>query len=105
MELILGLQPMSQFDAAARPMYHSFLATPDVTPYAHLPARIDLKETNKPDVWGAKMSEEFNFAKEDLADDLLFNEVIWRSVRGANSKMPPPVRAAFLQPHVKGDAD
>ena len=29
MELILGLEPMSQFDAAARPMFKSFTATPD----------------------------------------------------------------------------
>jgi len=38
-------------------------------------------------------------------DDLLFNEVIWRSVRGPDSKMPPPVRAAFVRPHVKHDRD
>jgi len=37
-----------------------------------------------------------NFAKEDAADDLLLGEIVWRSVRGANSPMPPPVRAAFV---------
>src|SRR6185437_5806963 len=36
MELILGLEPMSQFDAAARPMYHSFQSKPDLSPYKHL---------------------------------------------------------------------
>ena len=36
MELILGLKPMSQFDAAARPMYNSFQAKPDLTPYEHV---------------------------------------------------------------------
>ena len=30
MELILGLEPMSQFDAAARPMYDCFVAQPDL---------------------------------------------------------------------------
>ncbi|MFL5340478.1 MAG: bifunctional YncE family protein/alkaline phosphatase family protein [Gemmataceae bacterium] len=103
MELILGLQPMSQFDAAARPMYNAFQPAPDLQPYAHAPAKIDFGETNKPDAWGAKLSEEFNLAKEDMADDLLFNEVIWRSVRGPHSRMPPPVRAAFVRPHVKHD--
>ena len=29
-------------------------------------------------------------------DDLLLNEVVWRSVRGADSAMPPPVRASFV---------
>jgi hypothetical protein len=51
------------------------------------------------------MSEEFDLAKEDAADDLLFNEVIWRSVKGADSPMPPPVRAAFVFPHAKRDDD
>jgi hypothetical protein len=32
MELILGLQPMSQFDAAATPMWNSFQARPDLRP-------------------------------------------------------------------------
>src|SRR5881227_2390451 len=34
-ELILGLKPMSQFDAAARPMYHCFAARPDLISYEH----------------------------------------------------------------------
>jgi hypothetical protein len=46
------------------------------------------------------LSETFDFTKEDAADDLLFNEVIWRSVRGADSPMPAPVRAAFVFPHL-----
>ena len=37
-----------------------------------------------------------DFTKEDAADDLLLTEIIWRSVRGANSPMPAPVRAAFV---------
>jgi DNA-binding beta-propeller fold protein YncE len=98
MELILGLKPMSQFDAAARPMYNSFTARPDVTPYKHVVPDADLNAVNKAGAWGAKLSEEFNLAKEDQADDILFNEVIWRSVKGPNSKMPAPVRAAFFVP-------
>jgi YVTN family beta-propeller protein len=101
MELILGLKPMSQFDAAARPMYASFQAAPDLRPYVHLPAGVDLNEKNKPGAFGARLSEEFNLAREDQADDLMFNEIIWRSVRGNDSRMPPPVRAAFLLPRVK----
>jgi hypothetical protein len=98
MELILGLKPMSQFDAAARPMYNSFTAKPDATPYKHLVPDADRGAVNEPGAWGAKLSEKFNLAKEDQADDILFNEVIWRSVKGANSKMSAPVRAAFFVP-------
>jgi DNA-binding beta-propeller fold protein YncE len=106
MELILGLQPMSQFDAAARPMYNAFQPRPDLRPYQHVPANVDLTETNKPDAFGAALSEKLNLAKEDAADDLLFNEIIWKSVRGAHSPMPPPVRAAFVVPKAtKADDD
>jgi hypothetical protein len=79
-------------------MYHCFTAKPNLTPYTHLVPKTDLNEVNTATAWGAKQSEEFNLAKEDQADDLLFNEVIWRSVKGPNSKMPAPVRAAFFVP-------
>jgi DNA-binding beta-propeller fold protein YncE len=105
MELILGLKPMSQFDAAARPMFHSFQAQADLRPYRHVLPAVDLEERNKATAWGAKLSEQFDLTKEDAADDLLFNEVIWRSVRGPHSRMPPPVRAAFVFPHLKGDKE
>jgi sugar lactone lactonase YvrE len=105
MELILGLKPMSQFDAAARPMVHSFQEKPDLTPYEHVPAQVDLTETNKETAWGAKLSEGFDLTKEDAADDLLLNEVIWRSVKGPDSPMPAPVRAAFVAPRPEKDKD
>jgi len=37
-----------------------------------------------------------NFAREDAADDLKLNEIIWKSVKGADSAMPAPRRAAFV---------
>ena len=49
MELILGLEPMSQFDASARPMFASFTNLPDFTPYVHRPAGVDLNARNRRD--------------------------------------------------------
>jgi YVTN family beta-propeller protein len=103
MELILGLQPMSQFDAAARPMFDSFQPSPDLTPYSALGANVSLEELNGEHAWGGKI--EMNFAKEDAVDDLLLNEVIWRSMRGENSPMPAPVRAGFVFTREKGGDD
>ena len=100
MELILGLKPMSQFDAAATPMFASFGPKCDTTPYIHEPARVDIEAKNLATAWGAKLSAGFDFTKEDAADDLLLNEVIWRSVKGPNSPMPAPVRAAFFMKKV-----
>ena len=97
MELILGMQPMSQFDAAAMPMFASFNATPDLTPYTALTPSVDLNERNQKNAWGQDLSAAMNFKKEDAADDLLLNEIVWRSVRGAHSPAPAPIHAAFVR--------
>jgi YVTN family beta-propeller protein len=103
MELILGLQPMTQFDAAATPMFNSFGPKWDAAPFEALPANVDLQEKNGLAAWGSDIK--FNFAKEDAADDLLLNEVIWRSVKGSNQPMPAPVRAGFVQTKADRDDD
>jgi hypothetical protein len=98
MELILGLKPMSQFDAAARPMFNSFTSKPDLSGYTHEVPKVDLNEKNKPGGFGALWMEKQDLSKEDTLDDLLFNEIIWKAVRGEKSQCPPPVRAAFFVP-------
>jgi DNA-binding beta-propeller fold protein YncE len=105
MELILGLEPMTQFDTAATPMFNSFQATPDLRPYDALPTNVDLNERNTRLAWGSKAAQKMDFSKEDAADDFLLNEMIWRSVRGADSPMPAPIRAAFVFTHPKDKDD
>ncbi|TCO86102.1 DNA-binding beta-propeller fold protein YncE [Chthoniobacter flavus] len=104
-ELILGLRPMTQFDAAAMPLWASFQAQPVLTPYTVKPAIADLQEMNSKTAWGAKASQRMNFAKEDAADDIQLNEIIWKSVRGARSPMPAPRHAAFVFTSKKKDKD
>jgi hypothetical protein len=58
---------------------------------------------NDPRAWGAEESAAMNLAEADRAPDLLLNEIVWRSVRGPLSKMPPPVRAAWLKRGVGED--
>ncbi len=98
MELILGVQPMSQFDAAAKPMYYSFSAKQDLTAFKHETPKVDLKEVNKAGGFGANWMEGQDLSKEDLLDDLVFNEIIWKAVKGSKSAIPAPVRAAFFVP-------
>ena len=86
MELILGLPPMSQLDAAATPMYNAFQATPVLTPYKARPARIDVAEKNALNAWGAAASARMYLAEADLAPELELNEIIWKSVRGAGQR-------------------
>ncbi|MBS0662524.1 MAG: SMP-30/gluconolactonase/LRE family protein [Verrucomicrobia bacterium] len=104
-ELILGLQPMSQYDAAAMPMFASFAAKPDLAPFSAVAARVDLDAKNQPLAWGSDESLRMDFTAPDRADDIRLNEIVWRSVRGPRSQMPAPVRAAFFRTHRDGDAD
>jgi YVTN family beta-propeller protein len=96
-ELILGLPPMSQFDAAATPMHAAFTMTPDTRPYVHRPATYDRHELNAAGAYGQQRSQQLDLTKEDSAPDIEFNEIIWKSVKGGDSPMPPPVRSAFVK--------
>lgn len=95
MELILGLPPMSQYDAAATPLFASFGTKPDPTPYTALNARVSLTQTNPPTAPGAERSAQMNFHEADAAPDIELNEIIWKSIKGENSTMPAPVRSVF----------
>jgi DNA-binding beta-propeller fold protein YncE len=97
-ELILGLPPMSQYDAAAIPMYRSFQAQPDMRPFEGRPARVPIDERNASNAYGAEASAAMDFEEADEAPERELNEILWRSVRGADSPMPPTVRSAFVIP-------
>lgn len=105
MELILGLPPMSQYDAAAMPLFRSFTASPDFKPYESLPSNVNIDERNT--AWNnlAKESAKFNLAVEDAAPDVPFNEVIWKAIKGENSVIPTPRHSAFLKLQEKVDDD
>ena len=94
-ELITGLPPMTQYDAAANPMWRLFTAVPDNTPYTFLPALVNLHDKNPKHTAAANMSEAFNFSKEDAVPDLAFNAVLWLGIKGTAA--PAPARAAFVK--------
>ncbi len=104
-ELILGMKPMSQYDAAAPSMWKCFTPTPDFAPFTHKPAQTDMDAKNTAYNKSARQSETFNLTEVDAAPDLEFNEVIWKAVRGEDSVMPPPRRAAFLVTVKDDDGD
>ena len=105
MELILGLPPMSQYDAAAAPFYNAFTRQSDLTPYRHREARVPLEEKNDAASPGAKESQAMNFGEADRAPEIGLNEVLWKSVRGPDAVMPPPRHAAFVRPVEKEDKE
>jgi YVTN family beta-propeller protein len=94
-ELILGLPPLSQYDAAARPMFNSFTLTADLTPYRHEKARIDLDAKNAKNAYGAARSAQMDWSDYDRIDDFELNEILWRSIKGPTAPLPPAVRRAI----------
>ena len=90
-ELLLGLPPMSQYDAAAMPMFASFGATSVVTPFDVIKPLIDVDERTPGNAYGAKDSLGMNFSDVDRAPMRSLNEIIWKSVRGRDSAMPTPI--------------
>ncbi|MEE1944772.1 bifunctional YncE family protein/alkaline phosphatase family protein [Pedobacter sp. KR3-3] len=105
MELILGLPPMSQYDAGAMPLFECFTNKPDFTPYKVIQPLISLETRNVAVNESSRRSEFFNFAKEDSVPDLDLNEVVWKSVKGEDSVMPAPKRSAFVILEKKKKAD
>ena len=104
-ELILGLPPMSQYDAGANSMWRCFTSTPDFTRFNHVPAQVDLNEKNTKDDELSKRSAAFNFSQEDSVNDFDFNEVLWKGIKGMDREVPAPRRAAFLKVMVNDDDD
>ncbi len=96
-ELILGLPPMSQYDAAATPMFKSFTSKTNFAPFTSLPSNIDLNEKNTATNATAKLSDQIDLSKEDRVPDMLFSQIIWKAVKGEHSEMPAPRRSAFLK--------
>ena len=96
MELILGLPPMSQYDAAATPMYKCFTPKIDTKTYTHIPEEVNMDEMNTAFNFNSKISDDFDLTGPDRIPDLILNKVIWSAIK-KNIPFPAPVRAAFLK--------
>lgn len=96
-ELILGLPPMTQYDAAATPMWRCFTSTPNTTAFKCLPSNINLNEVNPAKTKLAAMAKGLDFSDIDRVPDEIMNTMLWKSIKGEYAKLPVPVRAAFVK--------
>lgn len=92
-ELILGLKPMTHFDAAARPMSAAFSSTPNLEPYVAEKPRVSLTERNPENSPTAARSAAMDFSEADRIDDDELNDILWRAIR--KTEPPRPVRSFF----------
>jgi YVTN family beta-propeller protein len=104
-ELILGMPPMTQYDAAATPMWRCFDKTSNMEGFKALAANVDLNDKNKEVNSLSLRSSKLDFSTEDRVPDQVMNDILWKYVHGENSRMPVPVRSAFLKKNKSEDDD
>lgn len=96
MELMLGLPPMNQMDAGARPMKECFTNQPNFAPFNTVPNNISLDEVNPPahtlqdslQRRHAEASAKLNFREIDRCPEGLLNRILWHAQMGTKAKYP-----------------
>jgi len=96
MELILGMRPLTHFDAGARPLTAAFAATPNPLPYAAEKPRISLTDRNSANTATAARSARMDFDDADRIDDDELNDILWLAIK--KTEPPAPVRSYFSRP-------
>ena len=76
-----------------------------LAPFTHVAARVPLTEHNDWNTPGAAASLRMDFSAPDLAPDLELNQIIWETIRGRGSVMPPPRRSGLVRPIAAEDDD
>jgi hypothetical protein len=98
-ELILGLPPLTQYDAGATPMFGCFQKDADITPYNALMPKVDLAAINGKKAPFAKESAAMDFSEYDLAPEDELNRILWHVAKGLDTPYPTPIhRAVFTTP-------
>jgi hypothetical protein len=112
MELLLGIGPMTQYEAIAAAIDDWDSTPSNAGAYdAIMPSESLIADINpKPEELSAvdprrrlvELSDRMDFRRADAAPTALLNEVVWKSVRGVNSE-PPARRVSNTLPTVKDD--
>jgi YVTN family beta-propeller protein len=92
-ENIVGIAPLTQFDAFSNPMSGAFSHEADTASYTAVRPAMAGNILNGATAPMAAASVKQSLVKEDQIDEQTFNEAIWQSVRGAGSPMPAPRHA------------
>ncbi|WP_284036767.1 bifunctional YncE family protein/alkaline phosphatase family protein [Neobacillus sp. 114] len=88
MELILGLQPMTQFEAAAIPMFNSFTDRPNFTTYnmertKYWTEEGDTQSSQQPKPASSSLyPADMDFSKPDSVDRKKLNDENWKIIKG-----------------------
>jgi YVTN family beta-propeller protein len=100
MELILGLPPLTQYDAGATPMFNCFQNAPSAMTWAAMTPQVDLNAKNTAQSVFSKESSKMNFAEYDLAPEDELNRILWYNAR-PNEPYPTPIHRALFTSGVR----
>ncbi len=95
MEIILGLHPLTTYDAGARPMFSVFGSTAALQPYTPERPRIPLNTKNPQNTAAARKSAAMRFDDADEVDDDELNAVLWAAIKGPGIPAAIPVISRF----------
>ena len=98
-ELLLGLDPMSPFDATATPMYKAFGSKADITPYTAIKPATDIDAKNPPKTALLKLQGKIDFSapdRMDVAGEQRLNRVLWHSIKGLRTPYPGITRSPLF---------
>jgi YVTN family beta-propeller protein len=102
MELLLGLPPMSQYDAIAAPIQDWDAAPSNREPYNPiLPEEgiiAKLASASPRESRLAALSSKLDFVHPDSADPTILNAILWKYAHGLNSTPPAPRHSLALAP-------
>ena len=87
-ELIVGINPMTQFDAAATPMLNSFSEHPNLTAYDAVVPSQSVAQVNGTTAPLAAQMQGMSMVKADDLPEQVLNAAIWKSIKGPDSTMP-----------------
>lgn len=105
-ENILGMEPLTQFDLVASPMFDAFQNTADLTPYVHaaavlslddgpdLPRKESAADSPLQKAWLKATAEVMKnkYGKADAVDPNFLNHVIWYSATGWSRPYPQELK-------------
>jgi YVTN family beta-propeller protein len=100
MELILGLPPLTQYDAGATPMFNCFQSAAASSTWATLTPDVDLNAKNTAQSAFSKESSRMNFTAYDLAPEDELNRILWYAAR-PNEPYPAPIHRALFTAALK----
>ena len=100
-ELMLGLDAMTRFDALTPPLATCFGESPDYTPYTVRANQIALDDMNPPkseqsrqELYWTERSLALDWSAPDRADPRVLNQVLWHTLHGMDAPYPDFVRSS-----------